>query len=887
MSGVRPSGIVTFLFTDIEGSTKRWAADPEGMSGDLAAHDDVLRTAVEAGGGWLFKHTGDGVCAAFSSPGAAVDAAIGAQRLLGLPVRMGIATGEAEVRGDDYFGSTLNLTARVMDAGHGGQILVASSTAGLVSSVELDDLGFRSLRDLLGPVQIFQVRAEGLQAEFPALRTMDVVPGNLPAQSTSFVGRDDALKVVADALDAHRVVTLTGVGGVGKTRLALQSAALVAERFRGGVWLVELAAVSDGSGVDAALASLFMIQPQPGRTTGDVVIDALRGREVLLVIDNCEHVLDDVADLVEALVASCPRMRVLVTSRESLSVGAEWAWRVPSLPVGAGSAGSMLFIERAVSTAAGFEPDDSDLTVIGEICERLDGIPLAIELAAARVRSMSPSQIRDMLGERFRLLTGSRRSIERHQTLRHAVQWSYDLLKPVEQTVLQRASVFAGGFDLSAAAAVCSGDGDTALDEFDMLDVLDSLVRKSLLHVDRSGDEVRYAMLETIRQFAEELLAAAGVSEATRNVHAGYFADRIDAAMEAYRSPDEALAYRFVDTEIANLAAAFRWAADTELVDQAVRLAACAHEIARNHFRTETFGWAEEVIELARQHDHRRLPELLTAACDSATGVGRIDDAIRFGLDAIELNDDARYEPSSSAYARTGFALSQSGDIERALNIFRAGAEHPADPPVFGNLAFLHIFAGLADMRSSAEETNDAIARLATSTMPTIRAAGVWVQALNVGDDTAAGIRLYQQAIDMTTESGNRSLDETLRGFQMGLLSDTLDVDTALTMFTERVNTWQIMGDSFAAAGITELANTLARLGYHDGAARVYGAINPGVDPDMATTLSPFIPAVRQMMGTDAFNDAYDAGTRLSPQAAGELAHQLIAQARAEHTADN
>jgi predicted ATPase len=882
MSGVRPSGIVTFLFTDIEGSTKRWTADPEAMSGDLAVHDDVLRTAVEVGGGWLFKHTGDGVCAAFSSPGAAVDAAIGAQRLLGLPVRMGIATGEAEVRGEDYFGSTLNLTARVMDSGHGGQILVASSTASLVSGVELADLGFRSLRDLLGPVQIFQVRAEGLQAEFPALRTMDVVPGNLPAQSTSFVGRDDALKVVSEALDAHRVVTLTGVGGVGKTRLALQSAALVAERFRGGVWLVELAAVSDGSGVEAALASLFMVQPQPGRSTRDVVIDALRGREVLLVIDNCEHVLDDVADLVEALVASCPRVRVLVTSRESLSVGAEWAWRVPSLPVRAGSAGSMLFVERAASTAAGFEPDGGDLTVIAEICERLDGIPLAIELAAARVRSMSPSQIRDMLGERFRLLTGSRRSIERHQTLRHAVQWSYDLLKPVEQTVLQRASVFAGGFDLPAGTAVCNSS-EAVLDEFDMLDVLDSLVRKSLLHVDRSGDEVRYAMLETIRQFAEELLAMAGDGDATRDAHAGYFADRIEAAMATYLSPDEPLAYRFVDTEIANLAAAFRWAADTELVDQAIRLAVFTHEIARNHMRTETFGWAEEVIELAREHDHRRLPDLLTVACDSATGVGRIDDAIRFGLDAIELNDDARYEPSSSAYIRTGFALTATGDIERALSIFRAGSEHPADPPIFGNLAFLHIFAGIADMRFSVEETNDAIVRLATSTMPTIRAAGVWVQALNVGEDTAAAIRLYQQAIDMSTESGNRALNETLRGFQMGLLSDTIDVDTALTMFTERVNTWQIIGDNFAAAGVTELANMLARLGYHDGAARLHGAINPGADPDMAATLSPFIPAVRDMMGADAFNDAYNAGTRLSPQAAGELAHQLIARARAEH----
>ena len=248
------------------------------------------------------------------------------------------------------------------------------------------------------------------------------------------------------------------------------------------------------------------------------------------------------------------------------------------------------------------------------------------------------------------------------------------------------------------------------------------------------------------------------------------------------------------------------------------------------------------MIELARQHQHRRLPYPLAEACDSATGVGRIDDAIRFGLEAIELNDDAHYESSSMAFVATGFALGATGDIQRALSIFRAGAEHPTDPPVLGNLAFLHCFAGLADMRFSVEETNDAIARLATSTIQTIRAAGVWVQALNVGNDKAAAIRLYQQAIDMTTESGNRTLDETLRGFQMGLLAENIDIDTALTMFTERVDTWQIIGDGFAAAGVTELANMLARLGYHDGAARLHGALNPTADPDMAATLSPSIP---------------------------------------------
>jgi predicted ATPase len=529
---IRPSGTVTFLFTDVEGSTKRWDADPDSMRAELAAHDEVLRSAVESHGGWLFKHTGDGVCAAFASARAAVDAAIAAQDALRLPVRMGIASGEAELRDDDYFGPTLNTAARVMSAGHGGQILLAASTAALAAGVEAVDLGVRNLRDLSAPVQLFQVRAEGLRADFPALRTIDVVPGNLPLQQSSFIGRDDDVTTVVGAIGEQRIVTLIGVGGVGKTRLAMQSAAMLAPQFRDGVWLIELAPVIDAAEVDSAVASVFVLQPQPGRSTRQVLLDALRDREALLLIDNCEHVLDATASLVEEL-AECPRVRVLITSREPLSVAAEWAWRVPSL---AGRPAVELFVERANAASAGFQPSDADLEAISEICDRLDGIALAIELAAARVRSMSPAQIRDRLDERFRLLTGTRRSVERHQTLRHAVQWSYDLLDPVEQQALRQVSVFVGGFTLDAATAL------TELDEYDTIDIVDSLVRKSLLHVERSEGGVRYRMLETIRQFAEEALAADGSSDTVRDRHAEHFARRAVAEGERFLTDDEPLA---------------------------------------------------------------------------------------------------------------------------------------------------------------------------------------------------------------------------------------------------------------------------------------------------------------------------------------------------------
>ena len=514
-----------------------------------------------------------------------------------------------------------------------------------MAGVDLVDMGLRTLRDLSGQVRIFQVRAEGLRVEFPPLRTLDAVPGNLPVQVTSFVGRDDAVTVVADAVGEHRVVTLIGVGGVGgvgKTRLALQSAALLAGRFRDGVWLIELAVVADADAVAASVASA-------------------------------------------------------------------------------------LFVERADHAASGFAPDSGDAAVIAEICARLDGIPLAIELAAARVRSMSPTQIRDRLDERFRLLTGSRRSIERHQTLRHAVQWSYDLLDAHEQRTLQRVAVFSGGFTLSGAVAVCADDG---LDEFEMLDVLDSLVRKSLVNVERFDRDVRYAMLETIRQFAEESLAGAGDGDATRDLHARFFADQCDIAEKWLESPSETLAYRFADTEIANLAAAFRWSGARGLVDPAVRIARTAHRLARNRLRTETFGWPEEVLGPAREAGHRLLPAVLAAACDSALAGGSLEDAERFALEAILLNDDGRYEHAPNAYIALGFVLMSRGDVDGSLATFRTGSEHPADRDTRVNLGFLHAMAGAVGVRLPDDEVENAIAALDASPMPSMRATAFWVRAM-------------------------------------------------------------------------------------------------------------------------------------------------------------
>ncbi|GAA4290331.1 hypothetical protein GCM10023161_34780 [Mycobacterium paraffinicum] len=495
---------MTFLFTDVEGSTRRWEADADGMRVALAAHDDALRTAIEAHGGWLFKHTGDGVCAAFASPRSAVDAAVAAQRALDLPVRMGLATGEAELRDGDYFGTVLNRAARLMAAGHGGQILLADSTAGLLSGVDLVNLGPRRLRDVPMPVEVFQVQAAGLRAEFPPLRALDTSPGNLRPAATSLIGREAAVADIEAAVKAHRLVTLTGVGGVGKTRLAVEVAAQLADVFPDGVWLFELAVVTDPAAVPDAVAAVLGITQQPGKTVSESVAAALEGRVRLLVFDNCEHVLDAAADLIEAILARSPTVRILATSREGLGLPDEQVRPVRSLDAAAGvdSAAVTLFVERAQAITPGFSmADGGEAAAVSEICQRLDGIPLAIELAASRMASMTAGEMRDRLDHRFRLLVGARRGLERHHTLRHAVAWSYDLLDDIEKTVLERCSVFAGGFDVQSACAVAGSDD---LDEYAILEVLDALVRKSLVVADRAAGRTRFSMLETIRQFAED-----------------------------------------------------------------------------------------------------------------------------------------------------------------------------------------------------------------------------------------------------------------------------------------------------------------------------------------------------------------------------------------------
>ncbi|WP_225593012.1 ATP-binding protein [Mycolicibacterium fortuitum] len=696
--------IVTFLFTDIEGSTRRWEADPAAMRAALARHDDVLRTTIEGHGGQVFKHTGDGICATFASPSAAVDAAVAAQRELELPVRMGIATGEAEQRDGDYFGPVLNRAARVMAAGHGRQILFDGATAALAIGVDLMPLGARRLRDIAKPVEIYQVRASGLEAHFPPLRTVDSTPGNLRTLATSFVGREGELDDVAAALSANRLVTLTGVGGVGKTRLAEEVAAHVAGDFPEGVWVIELASIADPAAVPDAVATTLGISQQPGMNLAESVAVTLHGRHRLLVFDNCEHVLDAAADLIDTIFRHSSTAKVLATSREGLRLPDEQLWPVPALDLTSGisSSAATLFTDRAAGVIPGIELNIDDAAAVVEICRRLDGIPLAIELAASRLVSMTVTELRDRLDDRFRLLVGSRRGLERHQTLRHAVQWSFDLLDDREKDLLTRCSVFAGGFDLAGATAV-AGPGD----ELTTLDLLDALVRKSLLVTDRSSRHARFTMLETIRQFAEERLVATGSAQDIRASHARYYATREAPMMTLWDGPGQPEVYRWFGAELANLRTAFRWAADHDSdtdLDNAVAIAIYATALGTHTGQYEPITWVEEIIDRARRTDHRRLAQLFTAAAE-CSAVGRVDefhgfapaaeDAIRSGRyvevdEVMEISAASGYlaigeqerciewckrvierSPGTHMYARTGLSLALTargldGDAEVA-----------------------------------------------------------------------------------------------------------------------------------------------------------------------------------------------------------------------------
>jgi predicted ATPase/class 3 adenylate cyclase len=882
MTAAAPSGVVTFLFTDVEGSTRRWEADAEVMRNALAAHDDALRTAIEAHGGFLFKHTGDGVCAAFASPRSAVDAAVAAQRALELPVRMGLATGEAELRDGDYFGAVLNRAARVMAAGHGGQILVADSTAGLLSGVDLVDLGPRRLRDLPTPVGMFQVRAPGLRTDFPPLRALDTTRGNLRFATSSFIGRESELDEMQAAVKAHRLVTLTGVGGVGKTRLALEVARRLVDEFPDGVWVFELAAVSDPAVVPDAVAAVLGITQQPGKSVSESVAATMEGTIRLLVIDNCEHVREAAADLVEAILAQSATVRVLATSREGLRVADEQAWLVPSLDIGAGvdSAAVALFVERARGEASQFSvatPDEAAAVV--EICRRLDGIPLAIELAASRMASMTTSEVRDRLDQRFRLLVGSRRALERHHTLRHAVAWSFDLLDDTEKALLERCSVFAGEFDLQSACAVAGFDD---ADDLAVLDLLDALVRKSLLVADRSAGRTRYSMLETIRQFAEEQLVARGQASEIRAVHSRYFAGRETDIIALWDSPRQREAYTWFTAELSNLRTAFRWAADEGDLDSAAALAYYAALLGILVEQYEPVGWAEELIESAQRVNHPRLAQLYVVA-SQCYAAGRLDDAVGY-LDASRRLtgtgdfDETFYELQSS----TGIVYSHAGQSERWADLCRSVIGQAAGPQTVtrSSLVMAFYFLGQGDEARAASQGLLAAADAAGN--PSTACFALLALGLAFYDaDPALAYDALRRSITIAQESGNRQLESASASTVWLVAVSDRDPIESLEYLMVLIRRYYDVGNVLLLHNpLATVASLLDRLEHPEQAAVISGFAANAFTRASYPQLNPTIAHLRDVLGDQSYESLARTGETMTTAEMVAYACDQIGQAR-------
>jgi predicted ATPase/class 3 adenylate cyclase len=725
-AGVLPTGVVTFVFTDIEGSTERWDRYPAAMVEAIRRHDALVRAAIFAHGGHVFKTLGDAFCAAFQRPEDAIFAMLDARDALaaedfstvdGIRIRAAIHSGIADEREGDYFGPVVNRAARLVAIGHGGQVLVSGTTsalvrAGLPSRATLRDLGEHRLKDLTQPENVYQLDARDDAREFPPLRSLDVSFNNLPLQVTSFVGREAEVAEVTALLAAHRLVTLVGSGGVGKTRTSLQVAAEMASVPRYGVWFVELAPISNGEYLPATVAQAMGISLPPGGESLANLVRALLKTKALLVFDNCEHLIDAASEVIDEILRRCPEIRVLASSRQALGIAGEASFRMPSLGFPADAKTETLtaaaalafpaialFVARAIAADRRFTLDDDNAPAVAEISRRLDGIPLALELAAARVKILRPRQIRDRLGERFRVLT-----------LRALIDWSHDLLDAREQTLFRRLGIFAGDFVLDAATAVGSGDG---LDDVECFDVLASLVDKSLVLAEPDGEAFRYRLLESTREYAREKLEASGERDATAVRHLHSLRDRFVAASERYHRTarnDEIVS--IFGPELEDVRAALQVALQSEGEVKSGAELLVAIGTSWNAFGSDADGISR--LEAFADVLDRRHPELRSGLLNALSRLlsdgGHRAKAMDLAVEAVALaRDGAR--PNALAHAIESHAISL-GRARRFEEADRALAEAEAIPNpsallrlrLLSTRSFLNLFLGDLDGAAAAYE---------------------------------------------------------------------------------------------------------------------------------------------------------------------------------------
>jgi predicted ATPase/class 3 adenylate cyclase len=735
-----PTGTVTFEFTDIEGSTRLLQELGEGYRAVQADHDDIMRGAIVRESGTVVRTEGDSFFAVFPTPAQAVRAAVAAQQTLHshtwpegveLRVRMGIHTGEGTLGGDDYLGIDVNRAARIGAAGHGGQLLVSGPATALIehslpAGTELRDLGAHRLKDLAHPEHIYQVVIAGLPNEFPALRSMDARPNNLPLQLTSLVGRTEEIAATIDMVERHRLVTLTGPGGTGKTRLAVEAAGSLLHRFQDGVYLVELAAVSDPAQVPSVVAQTLGVKEGPGRSLSDALADWLSDKEALVVLDNFEQLLD-AAPVVERLLGTAPGVKLLVTSRASLRLYGEHEFPVPPLGLASPdderenvlrSEAAALFVERAQAIRPTLDLSEDAVRAIAQLCARLDGLPLAIELAARRVNILSPRAILARLGTGLDMLAASAAPLpSRQRTLRATIQWSYDLLDDQERSLFPKLAVFSDGADLDAIEGVVDG-------ERDVMDALGTLVDSSLvMSVDSGHGEPRFDMLQTIHEFAADLLEARSDAGMTRRRHADLY---LNMAIEGERhltGRDQADWLRRFEMEQGNLETALRWTLETGEIERGMEAASAMWRYyqQRGHLAVGR-SWVERLLAGPGAYPSRARAAAHLAAGSLAFWQADYNATSYHYQQALamyeELGDkpgiaEATYDlafvpvmapdqPFDRGFAGRPAHLVAVGRLEEALRLFEELGDLGGVARVKGNMALF--VAGSGDMKAGSDE---------------------------------------------------------------------------------------------------------------------------------------------------------------------------------------
>jgi predicted ATPase/class 3 adenylate cyclase/DNA-binding CsgD family transcriptional regulator len=884
---------VTFLFTELEGTALLWEEHPADMEDALARHDALLRSAFVAHGGEVFAADGDGFGAVFDNTEDAVGGAVAAQRALAteawsddlrLRARMGIETGTARGRGGSYIGLGPNRAARIMAAAHGGQVLVGERAAALLDGAELVDLGDHSLPDLPRAERLFQVVVAGAPAHFPTPRARDAHRGNMPMPTSSLIGREQLLLELTELVRTHRLVTLTGVGGVGKTRLSIEVGATLREEHPDGVWMVELAPLTDPDAVPDAIASTLGITPTAGVAVLETLAEALSGRRVLVVLDNCEHLVGAVSETVRELVARTSTLRVLATSREAIDVPGEQRRLVLPLALdgGADSPAVTLFVERAraLQSRIDFAQPDTAAAVV-EICRSLDGLPLGIELAAARTISMSPIDIRDRLGDRFRILTASPRAPQRQQTLRNVVAWSYELLDEDERALLCTSAVFAGGFTIGAISDVLG-----EYDELAVLDLVDSLVRKSLVTADTAAGTSRYLVLETIRQFAEDELVASGSIDVVRDRHAVRLAQEATARWARWNGPEWRECVDWLEVELANLRVAFRWSWSRGDLETAADIAAHAALMGASVQVFETVGWAQQLLGDATRADVHHLPRLYTGAAWGCF-TGSPDEAVVAARTAGSLEADPRYEPCEPGLSGLVEALSHvyAGHLDRYVEAAERVAALPGRPRGWGLSLLLDGLQASDRLAEALALTDEAMAAARDLGNPYFIAYAYWTSgSAHRHTEPDRALALWRE--------GLAYVHRHRVGFFVGFIARDAarlrlvdaDPDDALTMFDAAIDAFQ------QAGSVPQLTITLAsatalfeRIGRLESAATLYAAIvrQPGSEhhvpelPDLAERLEAGL-------GTAAFRTHCVAGEGMDLGDTAHFARGVIQQSRTE-----